>query len=255
MSIKYSCNPDFPQFEQDIANIGNIFSQSTTSIHKARNELRIVTLHGIETVVKSFKIPHRLNRIVYTHFRDGKAFKSYHNALRLVKLNVSTPKPIAYIEFYTDRLLKNSYYVSAYAPFDFTIREALHHKIDDYEAVLRSFAAYTYDLHQKEVWHLDYSPGNILIQRQNENYLFNIVDINRMEFRSVTPMEGCENFNKLWARDEDIEIMGREYARLSGLDETIAIDEMKRHNDANKRIKNFKKRLKALLRGDFSNPA
>ena len=254
VSIKYSCNPDFPEFERDISNIGNIFSHSTTSIHKARNELRIVTLHGIETVVKSFKVPHRLNRIVYSHLRAGKAFKSYHNALRLTDLGVSTPTPVAYIEFHTDGLLKESYYLSVYAPYDFTIRDALHHKIDDYDAVLRAFAAYTYDLHQKGVWHLDYSPGNILIKRLEEGYLFNIVDINRMEFKTISPIEGCENFNKLWAKDEDIEIMGREYARLSGVDETIAVSEMKRHNDANKRIKNFKKWLKALLRGDFSTP-
>jgi hypothetical protein len=42
--------------------------------------------------------------------------------------------------------------------------------------------------------------------------------------------------------------MAQEYARLSGLDEKIAITEMQRHNDANKRVKNFKKRLKALIR-------
>jgi hypothetical protein len=118
---------------------------------------------------------------------------------------------------------------------------------------LRAFAAYTYELHQKGVWHLDYSPGNILIKRSDQGYQFSIVDINRMEFRPISALEGCENFNKLWASDEELEIMGREYARLSGLDETITIAEMKRHNDANKRIKNFKKRLKRWLKGDFSN--
>ena len=76
-----------------------------------------------------------------------------------------------------------------------------------------------------------------------------------MEVNTSSPLQGCENYNKLWARDEDIAIMGREYARLSGPDETAAIAEMNRHNDANKRIKNFKKRIKALLRGDFSTPA
>lgn len=241
-------------FEQDLPWIATLFSSSTSSIHKARNELRIVTLHEAETVIKSFKIPHLLNRLVYTFFRHSKAYKSYHNAVKLTRLHISTPTPIAYVEFHPYGLIKNSYFIALYAPFDFTIREALHHKIDDYQKVLERFCAYTYDLHQKGVWHLDYSPGNILIRRNGSEYDFNIVDINRMEFRSITPLEGCENFNKLWARDEDIEIMGREYGRLSGLDERIAIREMKIHNDANKRIKNFKKRLKNLLRGDFSTP-
>ncbi len=255
MSLIYQCNSDFPQFEPDLARIGELFEESTDSIHKARNELRILTLHGTQTVVKSFKVPHLLNRLVYTRFRPSKAFKSYRNALYLAGLGISTPEPIGYIEFHTHGLIERSYFLSVRVPYDFTIREALHHKIDDYEAVLRAFAAYTHDLHQKGVWHLDYSPGNILIQRREGGYRFSIVDINRMAFRPITPLEGCKNFNKLWARDSDIEIMAREYARLSGLDEDIAIAEMKRHNNANKRVKNFKKRLKALLQGDFSAPA
>jgi hypothetical protein len=76
-----------------------------------------------------------------------------------------------------------------------------------------------------------------------------------MVFRDISPLEGCENFNKLWAFDDELEIMGREYARLSGLDEATTIAEMKRHNDGNKRVKNFKKRLKRVLKGDFSTPA
>ena len=102
---------------------------------------------------------------------------------------------------------------------------------------------------------MDYSPGNILIKRVESGYQFSIVDINRMEFREISPLQGCENFNKLWASDEELEIMGREYARLCGFNVAVTIAEMKRHNDANKRIKNFKKRLKNLLKGDFSTPA
>ena len=254
MNIKHEINPQFQNFSSIVSELPELFHKNAHSIHQARNELKVIPLNKIETVVKSFKIPHFLNRIVYTFFRDTKASKSYHNGLRLQSLNISTPTPIAYCEFFSSGLLSNSYFISVYTPYDLTIREALHHKVDDYEAIFRAFAAYTFDLHQKGVWHLDYSPGNILIKRTKEGYLFNIVDINRMIFKPITPLEGCENFNKLWARDEDIEIMGREYARLSGLDETVAITEMKRHNDANKRVKNFKKRLKKWLKGDFSTP-
>ncbi len=248
MKIHYALNPDFPQFESTVSTLPELFEQNDQSIHKARNELKIVELHGFKTVIKSFKIPHIFNRIVYTYFRSSKASKSYFNAMRLKQLRISTPEPIGYAEFYSSNMLKNSYFITLHCPFDFTIREALHHKVNNYQEVLRRFAAYSYDLHQKGVWHLDYSPGNILIQETSDGYLFNIVDINRMDFRPITLLQGCENFNKLWASDEDIIIMAQEYARLSGLDEKIAITEMQRHNDANKRVKNFKKRLKALIR-------
>lgn len=232
--------------------IREIFAGDDHSIHKARNELKIIELNGIKTVVKAFKVPHLLNRIVYTYFRKSKAYKSYHNALRLEELGISTPKPIALIEFFESGLLGESFFIAECFEYDFTIRTPLLEPLEDRESIFKAFAAYTYDLHQKGVWHLDYSPGNILIKRTEQGYWFSIVDINRMEFRPITPLEGCENFNKLWASDEELEIMGREYARLSGFNVAVTIAEMKKHNDANKSIKNFKKRLKNLLKGNFS---
>jgi hypothetical protein len=239
-----------PSFE----GIQEIFAGDDHSIHKARNELKIIELGGIKTVVKSFKVPHLLNRMVYTYFRKSKAYKSYHNALHLEELGISTPKPIALIEFFESGLLGESFFIAEYFEYDFTIRTPLLEPLEDREAIFKAFAAYTYDLHQKGVWHLDYSPGNILIKRMEKGYQFSIVDINRMEFRPITALEGCENFNKLWASDAELEIMGREYARLSGFNVAVTIAEMKKHNDANKRIKNFKKRLKNLLKGNFSTP-
>jgi hypothetical protein len=255
MSILYEYKNEYISLKPSFESIQNIFASDNHTIHKARNELKVIELNEIKTVVKSFKTPHFLNRIAYTFFRKGKAYKSYHNALRLEELEISTPKPIALIEFYESGLLEKSFFISEFFDYDFTIRTPLLEPLEDRETIFTAFAAYTYNLHQCGVWHLDYSPGNILIKRAENRYVFSIVDINRMDFRSITALEGCENFNKLWASDEELEIIGREYARLSGLDETLVIAAIKHHNDANKQIKNFKKRLKNLLRGDFSTPA
>lgn len=254
MKISLTTPLQYTYLSSSFESIREIFAGDDHSIHKARNELKIITLGYIKTVVKSFKIPHLLNRVVYTFFRKSKAYKSYHNALRLQELGVSTPSPIALIEFYESGLLGESFFIAEFFDYDFTIRTPLLEPMEDREAIFVAFAAYTYGLHQKGVWHLDYSPGNILIKRTESGYHFSIVDINRMKFRSVSPLEGCENFNKLWASDEELEIMGREYARLSGFNVAVVIAEMKRHNDANKRVKNFKKRLKQVLKGNFSTP-
>ncbi|MDP3466660.1 MAG: lipopolysaccharide kinase InaA family protein [Sulfuricurvum sp.] len=255
MNISLTTSPRYAYLTKKFESIREIFTEDKHTIHKARNELKIIEIEGIKTVVKSFKIPHLLNRIVYTHFRKGKAYKSYHNALRLEELGISTPKPIALIEFYESGLLGESFFIAELFDYDFTIRTPLLEPLEDREAIFTAFAAYTYDLHQKGVWHLDYSPGNILIKRAEDGYQFSIVDINRMEFREITPLEGCENFNKLWASNEELAIMGREYARLSGFNVAVTIAEMQRYNDANKRIKNFKKKMKKVLKGDFSAPA
>lgn len=255
MSIRYDYKKEYNFLEPLFETMREIFTQDDHSIHKARNELKIISFGDLKTVVKSFKIPHPLNRVVYTFFRESKAHKSYRNALRLEELGISTPAPIAVIEFFESGLLAESFFIAEYFEYNFTIRTPLLEPLPDREEIFKAFAAYTYDLHQKGVWHLDYSPGNILIKRIEHGYQFSIVDINRMEFREITPLKGCENFNKLWASDEELAIMGREYARLSGLDDTLTIAEMQRHNDANKRTKNFKKKLKTLLKGDFSTPA
>jgi len=254
MSTYYEYKDEYTYLKASFESIREIFAGDEHSIHKARNELKIITLDGIKTVIKSFKIPHLLNRAVYTFFRKSKAYKSYHNALRLQELGVSTPAPIALIEFYESGLLGESFFIAEFFDYDFTIRTPLLEPLEDREAIFTAFAAYTYHLHQKGVWHLDYSPGNILIKRAEDGYQFSIVDINRMVFREITPLEGCENFNKLWASDEELAIMGREYARLSGFNVAVTIAEMQRHNNANKRVKNFKKRLKRVLKGNFSAP-
>lgn len=252
MSVQCFYPSNYQSLRPFFETIREIFAGDDHSIHKARNELKIIELNGIKTVVKSFKVPHLLNRIVYTYFRKSKAYKSYHNALCLEELGISTPKPIALIESFEAGLLGESFFIAECFEYDFTIRTPLLEPLEDRETIFKAFAAYTYDLHQKGVWHQDYSPGNILIKRQEGGYVFSIVDINRMEFRPISALEGCENFNKLWARDDEIEIMGREYARLSGFNVAVTIAEMKKHNDANKRIKNFKKKLKNLLKGNFS---
>ena len=91
MQFKCDYQPQYAHLKESFEHIQSIFMSDDHTIHKARNELKIIELDGIKTVVKSFKIPHLLNRIVYTFFRRSKAYKSYHNALRLQSLGISTP--------------------------------------------------------------------------------------------------------------------------------------------------------------------
>lgn len=217
-------NPKYKNFENDLLNIKEIFKSSDESIHKARNELKIIELHGTKCVVKSFKVPHAINRIAYTFLRDGKAKKSYMNAIKLTELGVNTPKPIGIIEFFNSGLLAESYFISVYEPYDFTIREVFHHKIENFQEILKQFAKFTYEIHQKGVWHVDYSLGNILVTKEADKYKFSLVDINRMEFKDITPQVGLKNFNKFWAKDDnDLVILAKEYATLASFDEKKAI--------------------------------
>jgi len=243
---KIQINSHFQNFKKSIENIQNIFDKNHNSIHKARNELKIIEINNIKCVVKSFKVPHFINRVAYTFFREGKAKKSFINAIKLQELGVNTPEPIGIIEFFSFGLLSESYFISRYEPYDFTIREVFHHKVDNVEQILKEFAKFTYEIHQKGVWHVDYSLGNILISKQDDgSYKFSLVDINRMEFKEIPPKEGLKNFNKFWAKfDEDLPILAKEYARLADFDEkeavAIVLSEAKKLED----MVNIKRKIK-----------
>ena len=230
------------RYEALLKDIKNYFLSATDSIHKARNEIKIINFNGESLVVKSFKIPSILNKIVYTFFRDSKAKKSYENSIKIIDF---VPKPIGYVEFKKFGLMHESYFVSENFKYDFTIREPLlQADFKDKEEVFKAFARFTYKLHEQGIFHLDYSPGNILIKEENEDYIFKIVDINRMEFKPLDLDERLKNFAKLWAKDEDLKIIIKEYSKLIESDEEgcirIAIKESQAHKDR----KNAKKRLR-----------
>ena len=239
---KYKINSPFFNFESFILSIRNHFSENNNSIHKARNELKIITHKNEALVVKSFKIPNFIRRVYYTFFRETKAKKSYDYSL---KIGEFTPEPIAYIEFYNNALLSDSYYIAKKFEYDFTIREPLiDADFEDKEKIFQEFAKFSYALHQKNIYHLDYSPGNILIKKEDDGFLFKIVDVNRMLFKTLSLDERLKNFSKLWAKNEDLETIVKSYAQLINNDEKICIDKALAYSQEHKYKKNIKKRLK-----------
>lgn len=239
---KIVINDNFELFKSFLLDIKSHFQNNTETIHKARNELKIVSYENIETIVKSFKTPNLLRRVIYTFFRDSKAKKSYDNSIKLKNL---TPKPIGYIEFIQNGLIHESYFVSEKFNYDFTIREPLlDTHFEKREEVFKEFARFTYELHQNNILHLDYSPGNILIKQESTGYIFKVVDINRMKFRELSLNERLQNFNKLWAQDSEIITMAKEYAITSNEDQDKCIQIALAYNAKHKNKMRMKKRLK-----------
>ena len=241
MHYKYKINERYNSFKNFLLDIHNIFEKDNDTIHKARNELKIIQHANVDTVVKSFKVPNIINKIAYTYFRDSKAKKSYDNS---IKIGSFTPEPIGYIEFYEDRLLNKSYFISEEFKYDFTIREPLlDASFKDKENIFKAFAQFTLELHNNNIFHNDYSPGNILIKIVQGNYIFKIVDINRMKFFNLEQEDRAKNFAKLWASDEILTMMADEYKKHYTCDDNF-VAQVLYYSNKNKKIKNFKKRLK-----------
>ncbi len=66
-----------------------------------RNKIKLFELEGKTINIKSFKIPHLINKIAYKYFRKSKARRSYEYANRLIENGIGTPQPIAYAENFT----------------------------------------------------------------------------------------------------------------------------------------------------------
>lgn len=228
-------------YDQLITDIESYFHQSLHSIHKARNEIKVINFEGEELVIKSFKEPNFINKIAYFLYKDSKAKRSYEYAL---KISDFTPKPIGYHEFYEGGFLKRSYFIAQKFDYDFTMKTPLDDvNFENRETLFKAFVDFTKKLHDHNILHLDYSPGNILIKKCKEGYSFKIVDINRMQFKKLSQKERMKNFAKLAASDDDLASMVVHYSQ-DKQDVALAIYYSHKHQNFRALKKKIKKWLK-----------
>ena len=235
-------------FEVFIKEIETYFSASESqTLFQQRNTIKSIVYEGKKYAVKSFKIPHLLNQVVYRFFRASKAERSYENALKLQGLEINTPKPIGYREFPSKCLFKQSYYVSEFYDFDFEIRAVLADaNFPDREEIFEAFVAFSYDLHNKGVYHVDYSPGNVIIKKLEAGYEFAIIDVNRMKFIDYDNAMRFKNLSRFSSSEEDLLYLAKAYAKLAKIDQDYAIDTLKTYHEEHQQYLRNKKRLKAL---------
>jgi len=245
MDYRFKINNNFLEFKDFLLNIKEFFNKNNTTIHKARNEIKIIKYNNKKYVVKSFKKPTLLKSIYYTK-TSSKAKRSYEYSLILGNL---TPTPIGYIEFFEKNRLSDSFFISEYFEYDFLIREVLFNKnFLDREVILKEFAKFTSKLHNKNILHLDYSAGNILIKKEANKYKFKVVDVNRMKFKKLSIDERLKNFNMLWASNDDMKIIITEYARINNINKNYAINKAISYSFRLKLFKNFKKLIKGKIK-------
>jgi len=182
-----------------------------------RNKIKLFELDEKTINIKSFKVPHFINKIAYKYFRKSKARRSFEYATTLLEKGIGTPQPIAYFENYDFIGLKDSYYVSEHLQCDLTYRELVEiPDFPDNENILRQFTQFSFDLHEKGIEFLDHSPGNTLIKKNAEgNYDFFLVDLNRMNFHDSMDFDSrMKNLSHLTPKKEMIAVMSNEYSKL-----------------------------------------
>jgi hypothetical protein len=203
--------------DEIVYNINNFDSKGILFGDGQRNKIKLFELEGKTINVKSFKIPHLINKIAYKYFRKSKARRSFEYATTLLEKGIGTPQPIAYFENQDFIGLKESYYVSEHLNCDLTYRELVEiPDFPDHENILRQFTRFSFDLHEKGIEFLDHSPGNTLIKKNTEgNYDFFLVDLNRMNFHDKMDFDSrMKNLSHLTPKKEMIAVMSNEYSKL-----------------------------------------
>lgn len=229
--------------------ISNFDNEGLLLNNGERNVIKTKKIGDITVNVKSFKQPNIVNKIVYRFFRKSKAQRSFEYAKKLTVLNVGTPRPLAYYEFCTLFSFKNSFYISEQIYCDLTYRElTTNFEYPGYENILRAFTKFTFNLHEKGIHFLDHSPGNTLIKKTDNGYLFFLVDLNRMEFKPLDFKTRIKNFSRLTIHKSMIKIMSDEYAKLFGEDYTKVLNLMWKETEDFQNRYYRKKRLKTYIK-------
>jgi len=250
--IKYEIAPEFMALETWIKNLPLNFASTGETIFKSRNEVKTFSVGDHLLNVKAFKIPNLINRFVYVYFRRSKAERSYQYARKFFSLSIATPAAVGYVECLEGGLLQESYYISVHYKYEFTLREVLNYQVADHDAILRQWVRFTYEkLHLNNIFHLDYSPGNTLICRKDNEYDFQIVDLNRMSFGPISFEHGLFNFRQLDTDRQTLELLAAEYASLWKKDAGKAIKMLIDFDYANKTSRRRHGKTKRLIRSIF----
>lgn len=216
-----------------------------------RNVIKLFDIEGVTVNIKSFKIPNIINKVAYCYFRKSKARRSYEYATILLEKGIGTPQPLAFLENFNFIGLQDSYYVSEHLDADLTYRELV--EIPDYpdhDNILRQFTRFSFELHEKGIEFLDHSPGNTLIKKKEDgNYEFFLVDLNRMEFHDAMSFEmRMKNLCRLTPVKEMVAVMSNEYSKLYSESEEKTFETLWKYTADFQEKFYRKKRLKKKLK-------
>lgn len=219
---------------------------SDREIYRGRNIVAVTD--GDEPMcIKQYGRPGLIKGLIYGNLRPPKAMRAYRNALRLRRLGINTPEPIAYTCRIAGGRLTDSYYVCRYLDNWSDLRGA--EKRPDFPALARALALFMKRLHDAGVLMKDFSQGNTLFRPDGKGgYDFALIDINRMEFDVHDHRRLMANFGSALDTPEGLAVLAREYAALGPDPEAVVRQAVEIYRRRQARLWR-KRRIKEFIRG------
>ena len=254
MDVKHKINLKYQSLELYILDIHTHFNRSNNTIKEGRNHLKIVKLDGKNYVVKSFQKPSSIKSYTYGNLTKSKARRSFEYANTLLSKDIHTPTPVAFIEYYNGIKFCESFYVCEHHDYDYNLSVLLPERgegdasFNDSDALWTSFMNFTVDLHEKGIYHLDFTRKNILITTQGNMYHFSIVDLNRMKFKPLSFKERIASLGKMTSDKNLIELIAKHYSIASQTDEAQCLQLLQKSVAKHQQYWDRKRSLKKILK-------
>lgn len=245
--ISITLNPTFADCRKQIEELArNGVPADAEEIFKKRNALYRMRIGDTPAIVKAFKIPGFVNSLVYTRLRRSKALRSYIFSQKMIELGFNAPEPIAAIEVRRGGRLRESYYICR----EIHACEIRHwEEHPEWPGLREALAAEMLRLHRAGVYHRDFSPGNVMIDRDDRgNYRFHYVDLNRMEFGVTDRQKLMSMFRSINLNRDELVALAEAYADVAGEDrQRVRAEALEAYNRYMRR-RERKDRLKERLR-------
>ncbi len=161
-----------------LAHLPELFERDGQTIYEGRNKIKNFVVNGRTVCVKRYSVSPFINRVLYSWgWRIPKARRTYENAREIMRRGFHTPAQYGYVI-----VRKNGWIAESFSAGEFleNFRTVGQDKTD--EPLLRAFAQYTADLHNKGLLHRDYILNNVLYRRTGDAFVFSLIDINRFRF-------------------------------------------------------------------------
>lgn len=186
--------------QSELNHIAQNFDNSGELLFKgSRNTIKIFDVNGKKVNVKSFKKPSFFKKIIYKYLRESKAKRSFLNAEFLIQNGFLTPVPYGFIEKSDWLGITNSFYFCEHLENAFPLEKVVDNlEYPNRNFILKNYANYFFNLHEKGIEFIDNSLGNTLIIEDNNQFYFYLIDLNRLNTnKKLSIDERMKNFARL----------------------------------------------------------
>lgn len=268
--MKVVIHPAYRHLTSFVYGLPCSFDSEGTLLYQGRNAVKRYQTNGTDLVVKRYKRPNFIQRLVYAYFKRSKTARAYDYAALLREKGIDTPHEVAYIETFEKGLFATGYFVSLYCSdppvsvqldveeFNLKFSNPLTGNVaatfpagqvkEFNYSLADSLAAFFVELHAKGILHGDLNLSNILYhQEEDGKYHFCVIDTNRSVFKNPTPDECLENLKRVTHRRDVLIYLVSRYAELRGWSSQKCTGQIMRQLDRFEKKNSLKLKFKHWL--------